>query len=330
MQIDQIIDKSILKKQKRMELIYIETSAVNYFLNNMNGEGAEATRKLQLLKGREWCISTTVMWELQQIPDRKDLDACLFLSSFLFHDKLLKSAAELSIDYIEAGMPHYQVVNSVFTNSVVGEHWNKSCNDRSHRFMFEGFGFTTITENIKKSSRYIRYLADEEYKSIDPKDDFIESTKMFLADIYSYYYKDDINKPIKLLRKISMVVMFLQLCMGFDITKDVIDDYWHRKNIDIPIERLIWLVETHPNIIKMGPFWNIANVIYIQAIAHARSSRGALHDGLHAIYLPFIDAFLTNDNHFRTLRERSNKDYKELYYSKVYHLDEAGIYRVSD
>jgi len=93
----------------RMLRIYLETSAVNYFMNTLNGEGAEATRKLQLSKGREWYISTTVLWELLQIQDRKDLDACMYLSSYLFSENLLKSAAEITIDYIEKGRPNYCV-----------------------------------------------------------------------------------------------------------------------------------------------------------------------------------------------------------------------------
>ncbi|NVN97618.1 hypothetical protein HXX01_05360, partial [Candidatus Nomurabacteria bacterium] len=142
--------------------VYIETSAANYFLNIMNGMGAEATRKLQLTKGREWYISTTVLWEIFQIRNYKDMDACMYLASYLFSENLLKSAAEIIIDYIKQGEPDYLLLESPFTNSSIGEHWKKSCHDKSYTFHLEGDGFTNGTKLVKDISRYLSILITDD------------------------------------------------------------------------------------------------------------------------------------------------------------------------
>jgi hypothetical protein len=60
-----------------------------------------------------------------------------------------------------------------------------------------------------------------------------------------------------------------------------------------------------------------------------RSSRGAFHDGIHAIYLPFIDVFLTHDDHFRRMKEIAKKEVKDMY-NKIHHLDEFQFLSVDE
>ncbi|KAF0144425.1 MAG: Uncharacterized protein FD156_1852 [Nitrospirae bacterium] len=311
-----------------MTKVYIETSAANYFLNNLNGEGAEATRRLQLSKGRHWFISTTVLWEVLQIVERRDLDACLFLGSYLFHDRLLKSAAEIGIDYIERGMPDYLVLDSPFTDSTLGLSWQRACKDKSYSFFVDDKAFTEVTSELKRISRHIRYLAGERENYKPTLDDSIRGLASFLDEIYDKYFSDNVPPLTNWLRKIALLVVFLQLCLSLDITRDVVEQYWRKTTIEDPFERLTYLMEKYAAIVRQGPFWNIANAIFIQSARSGLSSRGAFHDGLHAIYLPFVDIFFTNDDHFRSLRDKSYKEFRELLYDKIFHLDEVELLRV--
>ncbi len=310
-----------------MEKIYIETSAANYFLDNLNGEGAEATRKLQLSKGRHWFISTTVLWEVLQIGNKKDLDACLFLSSYLFHDRLLKSAAEIGIDYLEKGMPEHQILDSPFTNSMFGDSWHRACKDKSYSFYLNDGPFIEATTKLKQISKHIRYLVGSHKDCISPSDKSIRSLATLIDEIDTKYFTYDVAPLVKELRRTALLIVFLHLCLGLDLAQDVVQQYWQKKKLEDPFERLSYLLDKFPDIVKKGPFWVIANVIAIQYSQPGRSSRGAIHDGLHAVYLPFVHVFLTNDNHFRIMRDESFEGYKELY-GKILHLDEAKLLRV--
>lgn len=307
--------------------VYLETSAANYFLNSLNGMGAEATRKLQLSKGREWYISTTVLWEIFQIQNYKDMDASMYLASYLFSQNLLKSAAEIIIDYIEQGEPECLIIESSFTKSSIGDHWKKSCNDKGYTFHFEGECFKYSTKFVKDIARYLSIIATKDNVKNNPLKDELLALKEFINAIYNQYYKDDVDELVRKLRTVAILVLFIQLCLALDITKDAIDKYWGKKRIFDPIERLTYLLEKHPDLVRKGPVWNISNMFLSQCLKNRRSSRGAYHDGIHAIYLPFIDVFLTQDDHFREIRALSKKEFKGLY-NKIQHLDEFEILRI--
>lgn len=307
--------------------IYIETSAANYFLDNLNGEGALATRKLQLSKGREWHISTTVLWEILQIRDRRELDASLYLASCLFSHDLLKSAAEITIDFIEKGRPRYLILDPPFTNSRLADYWRKACKDKSYWFFSDGPFINEATQFVKDVARYVGYLTFEGSKdNSNVKEEFVGFAAL-LADIYDQHFTDNVDALTKSLRTTSLLILFMQLCLCLDITRDVIDKFWEPKKITDPFERLSFLLEQYPDIIRFGPVWNIANAMLMQCTKSGRSSRGAFHDGLHAIYLPFINIFLTRDEHFRNMRNIAKKEYGDLY-NKIHHLDEVQLLKV--
>lgn len=307
--------------------VYLETSAANYFLSSLNGMGAEATRKLQLSKGREWYISTTVLWEIFQIQNYKDMDACMYLASYLFSENLLKSPAEIIIDYIEQGEPEFLILESPFTMSSIGDHWRKSCNDKGYTFNFEGEGFKFATKFVKDIARYLSIIATKDNIDNNPLKDDLIALKEFIDAVYDQYYKDNVDELVRKLRTVAILVLFIQLCLTLDVAKDVIDRFWEKKRIFDPIERLTYLLEKHPDLVRTGPVWNISNMFLSQCLKNRRCSRGAYHDGIHAIYLPVIDVFLTQDDHFREIREFSKKEFKGLY-NKIQHLDEFEILQI--
>lgn len=307
--------------------VYLETSAVNYFMDTLNGKGAEATRKLQVSKGREWYISTTVLWELLQIRDRGDIDACLYLSSYLFSEGLLKSAAEITIDFIEKGRPGYLILDSPFTNSRIGAYWKRACQDKSFSFFIDDPFFKNATLLVKKIVKYVAYLTPDSAKDGSYAKEKLPSLGGFIDDVYNQYYTDNVDATTKCLRSIAILVLFIQLCLCLDITRDAIDKFWKSRGIKDPFERLLYLLERYPDLVRHGPVWNIANAILIQCRKTGRSSRGAFHDGLHAIYLPFVDLFLTRDEHFRMMREKAKKEFRGLY-GKIHHLDELQLLQV--
>ncbi len=311
-----------------MMKFYVETSAADFFLSNLNGKGAEATRKLQISKGREWYISTTVLWELLQIRDDDDLDACMYLSSFLFSENLLKSAAEIIIDYIQQSEPDHLVLQSPFTSSAIGSYWSRSCHDKGFRFRIDAPIFKDVTNLIRDLSKYMALMTVDEAGEAPLRSD-LANIKEIIDAAYVQYYNDDVDVMIKKIRTIAMITLFIQLCMCLDISKDAIDSYWKTVGIGDPIERLLYLLERHPDLVRKGPAWYIANAIFTQCMKNRRSSRGAFHDGIHAVYLPFVDIFLTRDEHFRKMKEFATQEYKDLY-NKIQHIDDLQLLRIDE
>lgn len=52
-----------------MEIWYLETSAVNFFMENRTVDDALATKQLQLNKGRDWRMSPVTLWEILMTSD---------------------------------------------------------------------------------------------------------------------------------------------------------------------------------------------------------------------------------------------------------------------
>jgi hypothetical protein len=304
---------------------YLETSAVNYFLNLLTGADCQATREYQLSKGRDWLISTTVLWELMQIRDFKDYDACMFLATFLFNPKLIKSASEIVLDFLEQGCPAYHVLKTPFTNSSIGIAWERACADRSYSFNILGSPFLDLTAKYKTISRHLSQLCNPKAQLDASVPDYVRYLRDILESSYSAVFADVVVNQVAYLRRIAILVLFVQVCCCIDLAQDAILGYWKQKDIADPTRRLQFLLGKYPDIVRRGPLWNIANAVLIQSWKHKKTSRGAIHDGLHAVYLPFVDVFITKDEHFRLLRNRANKLFFGSLHKKVHHLDEMAL-----
>jgi hypothetical protein len=305
--------------------LYIETSAVNYFLDVLTGVDAQATREYQLSKGREWFISTSVLWEIMQIRDFKDYDAVLFLATFLFHPHLLKSAPEIVLEYFDQGCPSYHVMETPYTASTIGKAWERACGDRSYSFNIIGTPFLNLTLKYKEISRHLPFIYSPQAPVDASVPEYVQSVRDVVDHFYREFTSDTVSKQIASLRRIAILMLFVQVCSCVDLSQDVLIDYWKNRGIESPLDRFRFIVEKQPNILHQGPLWNMANGVLLQTVNKRSASRGALHDGLHAVYLPFVDVFLTNDEHFRQLREKANKFHYETLYRKVYHLNEMKL-----
>jgi hypothetical protein len=299
---------------------YFETSAAEFLTKVMRGMDAIATKTLQQSKGNCWSISSIVLWETMQIPDFKDYDSALYMISALFDDKLIKSPTEIIIDYIN-NVPisrDYELE----TKSAIGISWRRACLDKSFSFNIHGSEFLEITKMIKMYSRYLPFVCGIRRQSEQSVPNAIAEIKEVVDTRYIKIFNDNAPALVSQLRKLCMYVVLVSICYGIDISEDVIDEYWSDKNIDHPIDRFNHISQNYRLLFSYGPVWNIANCIYSQCVNVERAGRGVYHDGLHSVYLPFFDFFITADEHFVELRERVTKDMKEKLYRKIYHIRE--------
>jgi hypothetical protein len=80
-----------------------------------------------------------------------------------------------------------------------------------------------------------------------------------------------------------------------------------------------FLMERYTSFFHGGPIEFISNIIYFQKLrAKNKPNRGTIHDGLHSVYLPFIDYFLTNDEGFKAFKEHATVEA----YKRILHTSE--------
>ncbi len=292
----------------------------------MYGVDAQATKELQEEKGRYWYISINTLWELMQIQDYHDYDKKLFNATYLFQNKILKSPAELLIDFIKKGCPDYHLLDNPFSESIIAQSWEKACADKSYSFSISNTSAIDKTKWFKKISTNIPYIIEynkpNTSKNIDAD---INEMKNTIFRIYEILFDDNVNDQVVYLRKISLLLCLLILCMGYDLSGDILYEYWDKRKIEKPIDRLVYLLTKNIKLLSSGPFWIMSNVVLIQLQNLNKASRGALFDGLHSIYLPYVDSFVTKDKHFVKIRNSSTVEYRKLYYDKIVHIDELKL-----
>ncbi|MGE5417454.1 MAG: hypothetical protein ACM3UZ_12025 [Acidobacteriota bacterium] len=132
--------------------------------------------------------------------------------------------------------------------------------------------------------------------------------KLLIGEFHRIYGNDLIlHTDQQVANKISLInmfVLFMQICLSIDISRDVIENFWNKKGIDDPFQRLKYIIDHHPKIINHGPYWTVAEITFMQIEEGKINSRGAIFDGLHGVYLPFVTFFLTSDQHFIDLKYR--------------------------
>ncbi|OUS69877.1 hypothetical protein B5G52_15865 [Pseudoalteromonas sp. A601] len=106
-----------------MEYWYFETSAVNYLKEHLSEDGAVETKKLQLLKNRDWCISPMTLLEILQTSDFEKRDRIVRLSQRLFSEDLLASPEEVIMHYIKMGFPSDEPRIRLKSQGVLSEVW---------------------------------------------------------------------------------------------------------------------------------------------------------------------------------------------------------------
>jgi len=133
-----------------------------------------------------------------------------------------------------------------------------------------------------------------------------------------FEFQDDVYQKIV---KISILLAFFILCIEGDIDNLPIKIWWNKIGIEPILDRLFYLVDNHSEIFYRGPINQMAFMAYHQISLSQKSNRGLFMDFLHSVYTTYANIFITNDEHFKTLKE------KEIHpnLSRVMHVSEINI-----
>ena len=112
---------------------------------------------------------------------------------------------------------------------------------------------------------------------------------------------EHVSEEQRRLYKLSVFYIMFVLCAEVGLNNEVIKKFWAQVGIERTVDRILYAVQKWETLVYRGPFIEMALMTRIES--ERKFSRGVFFDGLHAIYLPYVSLFLTNDEHFLGLRE---------------------------
>lgn len=296
--------------------IYFETSAVNKLAAELSIEDAIATKAYQHVRGNRWYLSPATIWEILITTDKKERENIIQISQHLFHEKLLRSPSELIIQFIINGCPIEEDKYDFHSKSDIQEGWKDLCKNSQLTFIYD-------LEQLRKRSVYLQDISKKLFRIIntivfDLKIESFESSfQLFLNQTIDRIFQARIVSD-KRLFKLSLVFILYVICIGTDLDPAPINSFWKTVGISDTRKRFEYIIKEYEVLIYRGPIAEMALMAYNQIYEKNLSSRGLFKDCYHTLYLPYVDLFITNDDHFKKLKNFIDHPN----YKKIYHFDQ--------
>ena len=302
--------------------IYWETSAVNYMADQFEWNDAVATKGLQAVKRNRYYISPVTIWEILLTGDDSKKEQIIFYSQHLFHDKLINFPSEFILNFIRQGCPLYETKYDFHSKLPMAKTWENLCNDTRLTFIYEKDILKEKSKIIQDTSKQLNKIINRIVLDLDTDD--LEYQYQQLLDRYHKRFRDIKRRTDKVaikIQKITMLFMFFILCLEVELDNTAIREFWRQRSINGTFDRLDYLLHNYKILVHRGPFAEMALMAYTQISEGMKSNRGLFFDCLHCIYLPYIDFFVTRDDHFRKLRDNSD----HILFTRIVHMDEIQV-----
>lgn len=282
--------------------VYLETSAVNYLLDNFTFEELATIKAASYDADKiRFCISTPTIFEILSTTDIERREQLIYTTQCICYERLINSPSEFIINYIKAGMPKEELKYEFYSDLSIAHVWEDICQDNRKTFIYE---FKDIQKRKTFLSKQFKTIVSEIFDSDTPWGRLIN--KILNLDI-KYYKMNDYEILVK---KISWVLILIILCAGVSFDCSYIDNFWKQYNCDKTEDRVNFALLNFSQLTEYGPIVMMARMWITQSNS---INRGTLLDMFHSIYIVYSDIFLTNDQHFENLR--SSDSYK--YYEKI-------------
>ena len=280
--------------------VYLDTSGLNYFLDNYPQELIDNIKSV----GIKFYISSTTIWEILLNSNNDRRERLIYWGQVNCENKLLKSISEILIDYYQLNFPEKNRLlfwEDPFTKLDIGKTWTNIHNDVSRTIpvnLSELKDFTKVNHELSKSFKAIvSSMTKPDYENKEADYFYISAKKIANRHVFPW------NEKYESYSIIAAIITFFVFCIGIELDSSKIRDFWQDLKIEDPVERLDFLIETKPMIFKRGPIAEMTFMVQTQLLMQNSKSRGLLHDCFHLVYAYFSDSFITNDQHFGEFRK---------------------------
>ncbi|WP_421868051.1 hypothetical protein [Motiliproteus sp.] len=285
-----------------MKIWYFETSAVNYLMDIMSAHDAVETKKIQLLKGRDWCISPVTLLEILQTSDPERRREIVEFAQCLFSSELLASPEETIIHYINQGFPSEEKRVRLSSQSLLADVWRDTSTNYKE--------INVDVEQLKNRNKILKSFTKMIHQVINGKDNIIIPTSENESFNYSLeawlnsleFIKNDspYTQELRTIFKLSIVYLILLICCHVGPGQEITNRLWEKIGIDKTKCRINYALSNWEPLIYKGPLSTLAKMAYSQSLV--RFSRGVYNDSLHAMYLNYTDLIFSDDGHFKDLQ----------------------------
>lgn len=286
-------------------IYYLDTSGLNFLADRVKKFDGLRIIKEQL--NIEFYLSSITLWEVLLNSNAKRSDYLVYWAQFNCSPKLLKSPSELLIEYLINHCPskdRRRFYAEPFSNNEMATLW-ENIHGKIERNIDSELGvMRERSQPLRSLSKKLKVIITDMCDSTRDgytDDPFHKKMEEFIS---VGKHHDLLTKENERIIKISLIFLFFVVCVGIDLEAKIIDRYWNDLDIEDVFERLDYLVETHPDILKRGPVVEMAVMADVQIRMQNSKSRGLFHDCLHTIYCYYSSHFVTGDVHFASLKSK--------------------------
>lgn len=292
-----------MEKYFNKSFFYLDTSGLNFLADHIRDFDFLAAMKHHL--GFELYLSPITLWEVLLNSDDARRDYLIYWSQFNCSPRLIKSPAEIIIDYLKAGCPQKSranFLNAPYTSQQIGTTWEKIHGKIDRTIPIDLDALKDRSECIRQLSKKLNIIVHDMCALEKLNDPFHQTMNKALKRLK---WSKKLSFEDERLFKISLILLFFIICIGFELENSAVRDYWKQYKIDDPLKRLNHLIKKQPQILIRGPILEMAKMAEAQISAENSKSRGLIHDCFHTIYCYYADNLITGDAHFKDLRDNN-------------------------
>ncbi len=308
-----------LQRFNECERVYLETSAFNFLIENVGLDKFELTRAYQRKKGVIFVTSPVLLWEIMLNTDRQDADMMLMAAQALFDPILLGTPSELATRYLRSAYPRNVINYDVRSRLDWAGLWARMTRDFSVTMDYD---FQVLLSKSKPLRDISKNLTNVIEGISRPANQTVDLARIFVTETFDAL-RDDLNGwgVDDVTAKFVILYAFLLLLAYADLDGSAARDFWLEKGFVGNRERaeVTEIFIEYPEIFLRGPILEMAIMAALQ-YRTGKTNRGAILDGMHMAYAPYVSAILSNDAAF--LNHANSQPH---YHSRVYHMSQIQI-----
>lgn len=286
-----------------MEFWYFETSAVNYLMEIMSEDDAVETKKLQLVKNRDWCLSPMTLLEILQTSDFDQRDKIVRFAQRLFSEELLASPEETIIHYIKQGFPYSEPRLRLKSQSLLSDVWRDVVRNPDKQINIDIQDLKGRAKALKSFTKLIHKVMNDEDSLVLPETEagqFNYSLESMLNNMD--FIKQDLqySSEERKVFKLAIVYLIVLVCCQAGPAWEVTESFWRSLGRHRTSCRINYALKHWEPLIYRGPLSTLAHMAFCQS--KVKFSRGVYNDSLHAMYLNYTDYLFSSDAHFSSLK----------------------------
>lgn len=321
-------------------MIYFDTSSINYFVDNYSINDCIATQRLQAHKKRIWCLSPVNLYEIFMNSSVERREEIIHRINILYYGK--SSYFDIPTRILFGEVLGYTTKTLTEFEDLMKKMWlniKTHPKNKEEDFRFDDEDFQkrrSLVNTIIKDT--LKCLLKEDVINLSEKElleilDTNENTVgiFMVKKICSRFNNDFLTKE----NLVKIFLIYMIFCFGVEPNNEFLEEFWKNKEnftknneVTRTLNRFISLLNDHEKILFNHPVIEEMTkfIIFEYNNPKKKIDRGTFSDALHLIYSFLCFYFVTDDNGLilysknsswlngRLLSVKEDFSFKRIYY----------------